>query len=212
MAPPPQPDLPNPAHANRDSALARKFGKEITNYFGGLSAHYTHPYYSRGTDATAGSPLNRLSFLREESSFLAGAFEHPSTKFVVFKNLSPLIKAPTELHYAVYEDIRALVPSNPFDKSEEEVIKEFNSSIDTPQLVFLGIDENVTDGYKYRNFAGAPHFAIDITPKKTFEQTANEVAEKFLSSGLVFVEGMRAMSFHADTGESHQRTSCRRGN
>jgi len=35
MAPPPQPELPHPAHLDRDSALGRKFGKEITNYFGG---------------------------------------------------------------------------------------------------------------------------------------------------------------------------------
>lgn len=34
MAPLPQPDLPHPAHIDRDSALGRKFGKEITNYFG----------------------------------------------------------------------------------------------------------------------------------------------------------------------------------
>ena len=35
MPAPPQPDLPHPAHLDRDSALGRKFGKEVTNYFGG---------------------------------------------------------------------------------------------------------------------------------------------------------------------------------
>lgn len=34
MAAPPQPDLPHPAHIDHDSALARKFGKEVVNYFG----------------------------------------------------------------------------------------------------------------------------------------------------------------------------------
>jgi hypothetical protein len=38
MAPPPQPDLPHPAHIDRESALGKKFGKEVTNYFGSMSA------------------------------------------------------------------------------------------------------------------------------------------------------------------------------
>lgn len=37
MSGPPQPDLPHPAHLDLDSALGRKFGKEVTNYFGGES-------------------------------------------------------------------------------------------------------------------------------------------------------------------------------
>lgn len=31
----PIPDLPEPAHAQLDSMLARKFGKEVANYFAG---------------------------------------------------------------------------------------------------------------------------------------------------------------------------------
>lgn len=31
----PQPDLPEPAHADLDSMLSRKFGKEVANYFAG---------------------------------------------------------------------------------------------------------------------------------------------------------------------------------
>lgn len=31
----PHPELPQPAHLDRDSALGRKFGREVTNYFGG---------------------------------------------------------------------------------------------------------------------------------------------------------------------------------
>ena len=30
----PQPELPHPPHIDFDSALGRKFGKEVTNYFG----------------------------------------------------------------------------------------------------------------------------------------------------------------------------------
>ena len=31
----PQPELPEPAHAEVDSMLSRKFGKEVANYFSG---------------------------------------------------------------------------------------------------------------------------------------------------------------------------------
>ncbi|EXJ93995.1 hypothetical protein A1O1_02388 [Capronia coronata CBS 617.96] len=184
MAPSAHPDLPQPAHLDRDSALARKFGREVTNYFGG-------------------SPLNRLSFLRDDSTFLAGAFAHPSTKFILFKTLSPVIKSPTEIYYATYDEIKTLLPRNPFEKTEKEQIAEFDSSIDIPTLVFLGIDEKIKDGFAYKNFLGAPHFALDMTPKKTFEKEANELADKFLGAGLKFAEGMRAMSFPPDVAAEY---------
>src|SRR5579859_4729484 len=34
---PTQPELPRPAHIDHDSMLSRKFGKEVTNYFGSKS-------------------------------------------------------------------------------------------------------------------------------------------------------------------------------
>ena len=70
--------------------------------------------------------------------------------------------------------------------------------------MFLGIDEKVKgeSAFSHKVFTGAPHFALDITPKKTFEKVANELNEKFLDSGLKFSEGMRAMSFPADVGKS----------
>jgi len=147
--------------------------------------------------------LNRLSFLRDDNTFLAGAFAHPTTKFLVFKTLSPLVKSPTEIHYASYDDIKALVPTNPFAKSEKEFIDEFDSRVDTPQFVFLGIDESVRDGFAFKNFLGAPHFAIDVTPKKTYEKEANELSEKFEAAGLKYSEGMRAMSFPADVAAEY---------
>merc|ERR1711939_138875 len=137
MPSPPQPDLPNPAHVEKDSALGRKFGKEVVNYFGS-------------------SPLNRLSFLRDEHDFLAGAFDHPSTRFLCFNNLAPLQVSATEIHYATLKDIESLVPENPFAKKEKEVIDEFDSRKTHPQFVFLGIDEKANEGYTFRNFRGAP--------------------------------------------------------
>jgi NAD+ diphosphatase len=139
--------------------------------------------------------------LRDDYDFLKGAFSHPTTRFLVFKTLSPLIKSATEIYYATYDEIKTLIPENPFDKTEKEQIAAFDSRKDIPQLVILGIDEKVKDGFHYKNFTGAPHWAVDITPKKTFEKEANEVTENFKSAGLKFSEGMRAMSFPADVGE-----------
>ncbi len=142
-----------------------------------------------------------MSFLRDDQSFLAGAFAHPSARFLVFKNLSPLVKSPTEIHFATHDDIKTLVPTNPFEKTEKETIEDFDSRIDVPQLVFLGLHESAEDGFSYKNFKGAPHWAIDITPKKTFEKEATDLAEAFSAAGFKFSEGMRAMSFPADVGK-----------
>lgn len=94
-----------------------------------------------------------------------------------------------------------MIPFNPFEKPEKEQVAEFDSRINIPQVVFLGIDEKVTDGLSFKVFSGAPHWAVDITPKSTYEKEAKDLAEKFTNSGLKFSEGMRAMSFPADAGE-----------
>jgi hypothetical protein len=147
-----------------------------------------------------GSPLTRVSFLRSDHPFLAQAFDHGTTKFMVFKNLSPLVKTPSEISYASYSDLQSLVPTNPYEKSEEDMIKEFDSRQKIPQLIFLGLDERVKDGLSYKNYTGAPHFAFDITPVAPYEETANGVIAEMQKKGLSFLEGMRAMAFPADVG------------
>lgn len=131
------------------------------------------------------------------------AFAHPATRFILFKNLSPLITSPTDLYYAKYDEVKSLIPLNPFEKTEKEQIEEFDSRIEIPQVIFLGIDEKISDGsgLHYKNFTGGPHFALDISPKKTYEQEAIDLTEKFVQAGLKFSEGMRAMSFPADVGK-----------
>lgn len=195
---PPQPELPRPAHLDRDSMLSRKFGKEVTNYFGS-TCHFSSSC-SRSDESVPGSPLNRVSFLRGDHSFLRHAFDHDTTQFMVFRNLSPLVKSPSEIAYAKHSDIATLISSNPYEKEEEEIKKEFNSSKATPQLVFLGLDESRRDGLKYKNYTGAPQFAIDITPKAPFEQEAEGVIIEMEKRGLTFIEGMRAMNFPAEVG------------
>jgi NAD+ diphosphatase len=145
--------------------------------------------------------LNRVSFLRPDHSFLAQAFDHGTTKFMVFKNLSPLVKTPSEISYASYSELKSLIPTNPYEKPEEDLIKEFDSRKKIPQLVFLGLDERVKDGLSFKNYTGAPHFAFDITPVAPYEEAANGILAEMEKNGLSFVEGMRAMSFPADVGK-----------
>ena len=119
---------------------------------------------------------------------------------MVFRNLSPLVRSPSEIAYAKQNDLKPILPSNPYDKTEEQIVKEFNSSISTPQLVFLGLDESQGDGLQYKNYIGDPQFAVDITPKASYEKEARGVIAEMEKRGLTFIEGMRAMNFPANTG------------
>ncbi len=144
--------------------------------------------------------MNRVSFLRSDQSFLKQAFDHDTTQFMVFRNLSPLVKSPSEIAYAKQNDLKPILSSNPYDKTEEQIVKEFNSSISTPQLVFLGLDESKRDGLQYKNYTGAPQFAVDITPKASYEEEAKGIVAEMEKQGSTFVEGMRAMNFPANIG------------
>ena len=194
---PPQPELPHPSHVDYDSALGRKFGKEITNYFG---SEFSLRDFMWHVANRIGSPLNRVSFLREDHTFLSGAFDHPTTRFLVFRELSPLIDSPTQIHWATYKDVEPLLPFNPYLKAEKEAIEAFDSSKLLPGLVFLGLDETDNDGYQVKSYTGAPRFALDVTPRAPHEQAAKEVVGKLEGAGLGFVVGMRAMHFSADVG------------
>ncbi|TVY84516.1 putative NADH pyrophosphatase [Lachnellula suecica] len=173
-----QPDVPEPAHAELDSMLSRKFGREVANYF-------------------SGSPLNRVSFLRTNHEFITKALTHPSTSFLLFNNLAPLVKDPANLAYAKHEDLRELIGENPFEKSEEELIKEYNSSVTLPLVLFLGLDERKKEGFEHGIYKGQPFFAVDVTPKGTVEKQASAVVESMKGKGLEFMEGRMHMSLNA---------------
>ena len=178
---PPQPNLPTPAHYDVDSMLSRKFGKEIANYF-------------------SGSPLNRVSFLRSDHSFVSSAFTHPSTSFLLFDNLAPMAVDPARLGYATHQEIKSLTGENPFEKAEEQIIKEFNSSISLPLVLFLGLDERKKDGFEHGIYKGSPYFAIDITPKGSLKEKAESVIKAMKDKGMIFLEGRTAMSMNAPEG------------
>ncbi|TGO30114.1 hypothetical protein BPAE_0008g01060 [Botrytis paeoniae] len=176
----PEPSLPSPAHPNVDSMLTRKFGREVANYF-------------------SGSPLNRVSFLRANHDFISSAFTHPATNFLLLNNLAPLTKDPSHLAYSSHSEITGLTGQNPFEKDEETMIKEFNSSKTLPLVLFLGLDERSKDkeGFKHGIYSGVPYFAIDVTPKGTYENEANSVVKAMQEKGLVFQEGRVIMSLDA---------------
>ncbi|RDW88244.1 hypothetical protein BP6252_00276 [Coleophoma cylindrospora] len=174
----PQPDLPDPAHHDVDSMLSRKFGREVANYF-------------------SGSTLNRVSFLRTDYSFISAALTHKSTSFLLLNDLAPLAKDPSQLAYAKHDDIKSLIGDNPFAKSEDELIKEYNSSVTLPLVLFLGIDERKQEGFEHGIYKGKPFFAVDVTPRGTVEKEASAVIEAMKAKGLQFVEGRMHMNLNA---------------
>ncbi|KAH8731772.1 NUDIX hydrolase domain-like protein [Phaeosphaeriaceae sp. PMI808] len=175
----PQPDLPEPAHPAVDSMLSRKYGKEVANYF-------------------SGSPLNRVSFLRPDHTFLSQALRHPSATFLLFNNLDPLTSSSDQLAYRTFADVKPIIGDDPFHRSEEDTIAQYNSSLYLPQIVFLGIDEK-KDGIVYRErYKGQPWFAVDITPKESVKDAAEKLIETLKSEGLDFIKSRMHMNLPAD--------------
>ncbi|KAJ5995631.1 hypothetical protein N7481_002608 [Penicillium waksmanii] len=171
--------LPTPAHTLADSMLSRHFGKETVNYF-------------------SSSPINRLSFLRTEHSFLSSALKHPSTKFVLLNNLAPLTRSPAELYTAKYNEVRKLVAPDFFDHPEEEMIKNFDSRKTNPNLIFLGLDESNKDsGMAWKIYTGTPFFALDVTPRGSEAQqtAAKDVISALEEQGLSFLQARVISTF-----------------
>jgi NAD+ diphosphatase len=174
------PDLP--ILAVDDSMLSRRFGREVANYF-------------------AGSPLNRVSFLRTDHAFLNAAFAHPTTSFLLLDNYSPLAKDTANLAYVGREDIAPLTGPDPFKESEDEQVKSFNSAVTQPIILFLGLDEKKS-GFAYREYKGSPHFAIDVTPKGSIEEKAKSVIEAVKAKqGVSFIPGGRLLTLNAPDGK-----------
>ncbi|KAI0180094.1 NUDIX hydrolase domain-like protein [Hypoxylon sp. FL1284] len=169
------PDLP--ILADDDSMLTRKFGRELANYF-------------------SGSPLNRLSFLRPNYKFLRAAFAHPNATFLLLDNSSPLAKDPANLAYVTRDVVVPLTGEEPFEASEEEQVKKFNSTVTRPTVLFLGIHEK-QPGFQYQEYKGSPYFAVDVTPKGTVADKAKSVIDAVKATGVSFIDGRRLMSLNA---------------
>ncbi|KAG5305286.1 peroxisomal NADH pyrophosphatase NUDT12 [Histoplasma capsulatum G186AR] len=173
-------DIPTPPHVHLDSMLSRKFGKETVNYF-------------------SGSLLNRVSFLRTDGAFLSAALRHPTTRFLLFNDLNPLVRSPSEIFYASYNDVKTLIHEDVFDKTEADALKDFQPSITTPLLIFLGLDETQKENsLSYKSYTGAPFFALDVTPRGTIEQPAKGIIATMEANGLSFFRGRTVTTLPAD--------------
>ncbi|CAK3938255.1 probable NADH pyrophosphatase [Lecanosticta acicola] len=175
---PTQPANPEPAHPEVDSMLSRKFGKEVANYF-------------------SGSPLNRLSFLRGDHTFLSQALKHPSTSFLLCNDLQPLVQPNTppgrgKLAYVTYQHVQPIIGDDPFADSEHDIIKAFDSELYVPQMIFLGIDEKDEEGLTYQGknrYTGAPYFALDVTPQHALKEKCERLIADLKEKGLEFGKG-----------------------
>lgn len=161
--------------------LSRKFGREVANYF-------------------SGSPLNRVSFLRANHEFITKALTHPSTSFLLLNELAPLVRDPTQLSYRSLNDVKPLIGENPFEKSEEEIIKNYNSAVTRPLVLFLGLDEKKKEGFEHGIYKGRPYFAVDVTPRGTVEKEAKGVLEAVTANGDTFLQGRVHATLDASEG------------
>ncbi|KAL5612772.1 hypothetical protein BROUX41_004143 [Berkeleyomyces rouxiae] len=161
-----------------DSMLSKHFGRGLINYF-------------------SGTKINRLSFLRGDHSFLSAAFTHPETQFVLLKDLVPAVKDSSSLALFKHVDVAPLTGKNPFETPEEALIKAYDSTKSTPQVLFLGIEEDGAAGFEYKEYRGQPWFAVDVTPRGTFKEAAQSVVDSVEASGLEFMKNPRSMTLKA---------------
>jgi len=82
------------------------------------------------------------------------------------------------------------------------MIKDYNSSITLPLVLFLGLDEKHKSGFEHGIYTGTPFFAVDITPRGSVEKQANSVVEAMKAKGYTFLQGRTAMNLNAPEGWS----------
>jgi NAD+ diphosphatase len=148
-----------------------------------------------------------VGFLRPDHTFLSSALNHPSTTFLLFNKLEPLVRSGTELARCSFSDVKSVIGENPFEKSEQDVIAQYNSTLYVPQIIFLGLDERQKGegDFSYKeHYKGQPWFAVDVTPKESVTEAAEQLIEKKKSEGLEFSKGRMHLSLPAVEGMSAQ--------
>lgn len=120
-----------------------------------------------------------MSFLRGNAKFLRAAL--PVARFVLLNELDPLAAAPDHLAFVGYDDVRALVGA-PYEQDEDAFIGAFDSRVEIPLLLFLGLDQaaSADSGFRYEGdagdlYTGLPYFALDVTPKGSAKAQCEEV-------------------------------------
>lgn len=93
-----------------------------------------------------------------------------------------------------------MLGEDPFERTEADVIAQYNSSLYLPQIIFLGLDER-KEGFVYKeHYKGQPWFAVDVTPKESVKDAAEKLVEKVKGEGLDFSKGRMHMSLPAEEG------------
>ena len=67
-------------------------------------------------------------------------------------------------------------------------------------MIFLGIDEQNKDGLAHGIYKGAPYFAVDVTPRASFETEAKGVIAEMEKRGYKFLETRVHTNFPAPEG------------
>jgi NAD+ diphosphatase len=170
-----------------ESLLSRRFGKEIVNYY-------------------AGGTLNRYSFLRADTAFLRKAASSPNARFIALNKLNPLVAEKTHLVYLSFEDVKPLIGADPFSLTEDEYIKQYDSSKPRPLMVFLGMlegrgtaSEEIATS-EHGPVKGSPYFAVDITPNGPLSEAATALLKKQEEQGRSIQTNPRSMLLHAEAG------------
>lgn len=185
--PPLMPELP--VLNNDASMLTKRFGKEVINYY-------------------AGSRLNRYSFLRSDSLLLRAAVASPSARFLALHNLAPLVADKRTLALLTYDDVKPLIGTDLYSVSDADAIKQFDSTVRRPQVIFLGTLESGDqdpefETEKHGGVRGQPFFAVDVTPKGDYADAATALLKQQEEKGMKLQTDSRSMTLHAEAGESH---------
>jgi NAD+ diphosphatase len=139
----------------------------------------------------AGSPLNRLSWLRPSHPFLNAVIVSPATRWVLFNSGQPLVVANSNepskqsLAYLTTNDVKPFLGSEPFfgqGKDEGQLVIESSEVAHSPTeaarhrnspVIFLGLHEQsrsnalpssdfVDPETAISNLEGTPYFSMDV--------------------------------------------------
>ena len=141
-----------------------------------------------------------MSFLRGDHDFLTAAIHHPKTRFVLLKDLNPMIEPSGKLGFVAHSEVVPLIGMNPYMRTEVELINDYDSQFTIPQVVFLGLDENGHDGLNYKSYVGDPYFSLDITPKSWYKDVATRTVERLENRGMDFSKNKFQLRLPAKEG------------
>jgi len=132
---------------------------------------------------------------------LSKSLKHPSTKFMLCKDLQPLVQSSEnkKLAFVKFEDVKSVVGEDPYSRNEKEMYEQYNSEETVPQMIFLGIDESDKNGLDYQGknrYIGAPYFALDVSPKGSVKSACEDLIAKVEKDGVTFGKG-RIMELEA---------------